>query len=183
MANFIRIRSIRHLLDTDTTAGLCLSLCISHIDYCNSLLYGVPQSSLKKLQRVQNMCARLVLRRSKTDSATACLRDLHWLPVKYRIHHKILTLTYKSYHNIGPAYLQQMIVKHQARREGLRSGSGQQQDLLVIPLTSSKTFADRSFAVAAPLLWNALPSDIRTCSDLLTFKKKLKTYLFNQAFN
>ena len=127
------------------------------------------------------MCACLVLRRGKTDSATACLRDLNWLPVKYRIHYKILTLTYKSYHGIGPGYLQQMIVKHQAKCEGLRSA--QHQDLLVIPLTRSKTFANRSFAVAAPLLWNALPSNIRTCSDLLTFKKNLKTYLFNQAFN
>ena len=127
------------------------------------------------------MCACLVLRRSKTDSATACLRDLHWLPVKYRIHYKILTLTYKSYHGIGPGYLQQMIVKHQAKHEGLRSA--QHQDLLVIPLTRSKTFGNRSFAVAAPLLWNALPNNIRTCSDLLTFKKNLKTYLFNQAFN
>ena len=181
MVNFIQIRSIRHLLDTDTTASLCLSLCISHIDYCNSLLYGIPQSSLTKLQRVQNMCACLVLRRSKTDSATACLRDLHWLLVKYRIHYKILTLTYKSYHGIGPEYLQQMIVKHQAKCEGLRSA--QHQDLLVIPLTRSKTFANRSFTVAAPLLWNALPSNIRTCSDLLTFKKNLKMYLFNQAFN
>ena len=182
MANFIRIRSIRHLIDSDTTAGLCLSLCISHLDYCNSLLYGIPQSSLKKMQRVQNMCARLVLRKNKKDSATACLRDLHWLPVKYRIQHKILTLTHKCYHNIGPAYLQQLIVKHQARREGLRSGS-EQQDLLVIPRTHSRIFADRSFAVAAPVLWNALPNNIRTCGDLLTFKKKLKTHLFLQAFN
>ena len=127
------------------------------------------------------MCARLVLRRSKTDSATACLRDLHWLPVKYRIHYKILMLTYKSYHGIGPGYLQQMIVKHQAKHEGLRSA--QHQDLLVIPLTRSKTFGNRSFAVVAPLLWNALPNNIRTCNDLLTFKKNLKMYLFNQAFN
>ena len=182
MANFIRIRSIRHLIDSDTTAGLCLSLCISHLDYCNSLLYGIPQSSLKKMQRVQNMCACLVLRKSKKDSATACLRDLHWLPVKYRIQHKILTLTHKCYHNIGPAYLQQLIVKHQAKREGLRSGS-EQQDLLVIPRTHSRIFADRSFAVAAPVLWNALPNNIRTCGDLLTFKKKLKTHLFLQAFH
>ena len=182
MANFIQIRSIRHLIDSDTTAGLCLSLCISHLDYCNSLLYGIPQSSLKKMQRVQNMCARLVLRKNKKDSATACLRELHWLPVKYRIQHKILTLTHKCYHNIGPAYIQHLIVKHHARREGLRSGSGQ-QDLLVIPRTHSRTFADRSFAVAAPLLWNALPNNIRSCGDLLTFKKKLKTYLFLQAFN
>ena len=120
MVNFMHIRSIQHLLDTNTTASLCLSLCISHIDYCNSLLYGIPQASLKKLQRVQNMCACLGLRRSKTDSATSCLRDLHWLPVKQRIHYKILTLTYKSYHGIGPGYLQQMIVKHQATPPGAK---------------------------------------------------------------
>ena len=131
MVNFMRIRSIRHLLDTDTTASLCLSLCISHIDYCNSLLYGIPQASIKKLQRVQNMCACLALRRSKIDSGTSCLRDLHWLPVKQRIQYKILTLTYKSYHGIGPGYLQQMIVKHHATHQGLRSA--QHQDLLVIP--------------------------------------------------
>ena len=174
MVNFMCIRSIRHLLDTDTTASLCLSL-------CNSLLYGIPQASLKKLQRVQNMCAHLVLRRRNIDSATSCLSDLHWLPVKQRIHYKILTLTYKSYHGIGPEYLQQMIVKHQAMHQGLRSA--QHQDLLVIPCTKSKTFGDRSFAVAAPLLWNALPSNIRACKDLLTFKKNPKSHLFNQAFS
>ena len=70
MINFMCMRSIRHLLDVDTTASLCLSLCISHIDYCNSLLYGIPQVSLQKLPRVQNMCACLVLRKQKIDSAT-----------------------------------------------------------------------------------------------------------------
>ena len=70
MFNFLRIKSIRHLLDEDTTESLCLSLCISHLDYCNSLLYGLPDTSIAKLQRIQNMCARLVLRRSKYESAT-----------------------------------------------------------------------------------------------------------------
>ena len=69
MMNFVCIRSIRHLLDVDTTASLCLSLCISHIDFCNSLLYGIPQVSLQKLQRVQNMCACLVLRKCKRQTA------------------------------------------------------------------------------------------------------------------
>ena len=49
MFNFLRIKSIRHLLDEDTIASLCLSLCISHLDYCNSLLYGLPETSIAKL--------------------------------------------------------------------------------------------------------------------------------------
>ena len=48
MINFIRIRSIHHLLDQDTTTSLCLSLCISHVDYCNSILYGLPDVTLGK---------------------------------------------------------------------------------------------------------------------------------------
>ena len=49
MLNFIRVRSIRHLLSQDTTASLLLSLCISHLDYCNSILYGLPNSTIKKM--------------------------------------------------------------------------------------------------------------------------------------
>ena len=63
MFNFLRIKSIRHLLDEDNTASLCLSLCISHLDYCNSLLYGLPDTSISKLQRIQNMCAHLVFKK------------------------------------------------------------------------------------------------------------------------
>ena len=82
MLNFIRIRNIRHLLSTEATESLVLSLCMSHIDYCNALLYGLPDVTLNQLQRVQNMCACLVLRRSKWQSAKECLQTLHWLPVK-----------------------------------------------------------------------------------------------------
>ena len=134
---------------------------------------GIPEEIAKSTEYVCML--------STKKEQTSCLRDLHWLPVKQRIHYKILTLTYKSYHGIGPGYLQQMIVRHQVMCQGLRSA--QHQDLLVIPCTKSKIFRDRSFAVAAPLLWNAFPSNIRACKDLLTFKKNLKSHLYNQAFS
>ena len=91
MINFYKIRSIRHLLDVDTTANLCLSLCLSHMDYCNSILYGLPDMTISKMQRLQNMCAHLVLSIPKWHSAKQCLMDLHWLSIHQRIAHKILT--------------------------------------------------------------------------------------------
>ena len=118
MLNFLRIKSIRHLLDEDTTMTLCLSLCISHLDYCNSALYGLPGISINKLQHIQKMCACLVLRKSKYESATQALRDLHWLPIRQRI---VFILTYKCVHGIGPLYLQKLIVKTQPSRSNLRS--------------------------------------------------------------
>ena len=42
MVNFIRIRGIHHLLTDEATVSLVLSLCVSHLGYCNSVLYGLP---------------------------------------------------------------------------------------------------------------------------------------------
>ena len=91
MFNYFKIRSIRPLLDVPTTARICLSLCISHLDYCNSVLYGLPGTTISRYQRIQNMCACLTLRWGYRDSITECLKKLHWLPIKQRIQYKIFT--------------------------------------------------------------------------------------------
>ena len=52
MANFKHIKNIRHLLTTEATEYLVLSLCISHLDYCNALMYGLQDITLSKFQRV-----------------------------------------------------------------------------------------------------------------------------------
>ena len=48
MLNFTRIRSIHHLLTQEASASLLLSLCISHLDDCNSIFYGLPDSTIEK---------------------------------------------------------------------------------------------------------------------------------------
>ena len=90
--NYPCIRNICHLLTDSACKTLLISLCISHLDYANALLYGLPTITLSKFQRIQNMCTQLVLRRSKGSSITQCLKDLHWLPIHQRIEFKILTL-------------------------------------------------------------------------------------------
>ena len=125
------------------------------------------------------MCVRLVLRKTKFDSATDCLKSLHWLPIKQWIAYKILVLTYKSLHGEGPQYLQELITPYKPAREGLRSNN---MNLLVRPTTKLKTFAARSFKAAAPELWNTLPTKLKSSSSLLNFRNRLKTHLYQQAF-
>ncbi|KAF7642062.1 hypothetical protein LDENG_00265250 [Lucifuga dentata] len=50
--------------------------------------------------------------------------------------------------------------------------------LLVIPRSRLKLMGDRAFAVAPPKLWSSLPFHIRTVPALMSFKLRLKTYLF-----
>ena len=58
MANFFRIRGIRKYLNRDACQTFLLGLCISHLDYANAILYGLPDVDINKLQRIQTMCAK-----------------------------------------------------------------------------------------------------------------------------
>jgi len=53
--------------------------------YCNSLLVGVADCVIRKLQGVQNAAARMITGTCKFDHVTPILRELHWLPVTQRI--------------------------------------------------------------------------------------------------
>ena len=50
------IRKIRKYLTKDLTATLVHALVISRLDYCNSILYGLPAYQIAKLQSPKHCC-------------------------------------------------------------------------------------------------------------------------------
>jgi len=157
------------------------ALISSQIDFSNSLLLGAPKSVTNTLQRVQNYAARVLTRSRKFSHVTPLLHSLHWLPVSARIKFKALTLVYKAVNNMAPSYLSSLFSYYVPSRL-LRSSSDSLARRLVVPRTRTSTFGDRAFGVAAPLLWNELPPDIRLSPSLSIFKKKLKTHLFQKSY-
>ena len=85
------------------------SFIFSQLDYCNSLLNGLPECQLKRIQQIQNNAARVVCCVKKYEHITPSLQALHWLPVKERIQFKILLLTYKCVNGQGPSYLKDLL--------------------------------------------------------------------------
>ena len=156
-----RIGKLRRYLDQATTQKLIQAFVISRLDHYKSLLYGLPQKDINKLQRIQNMAARLISLTKKRDHITPILRDkLHWLPVDHWIIFKIILLTYKVLHGIAPQYLSELLHLYVPSR-ALRAGTVRPRNNLQIVRSRIKTYGDRTFAVAAPILWNALPEYIR----------------------
>jgi hypothetical protein len=160
----------------EASETLILGLVISHIDYANALYIGIPACDIQKLQRVQNIAARLVV--NDGTRSHECLKRLHWLPIHLRIKYKVLTVLFKALTGEAPDYLRDLVTLEVPRRTGLRSENHHKR--LVIPHTKRKTFASRSFSAMAPVWWNQLPDELRLAQTLFIFKKNLKTFLFTQ---
>ena len=64
------------------------------------------------------------------------------------------------------------LVNHYVPSRSLRSTS---QGLLTVPRSTTSTYGDRAFSIAAPRLWNTLPLMIRNAQSVSAFKRLLKT--------
>lgn len=141
--------------------------------------YNVNSSVIARLQRVQNTAARMITRKKKFYSITPSLMQLHWLPVKYRSHFKLLLYVFKSLHGKAPTYLEELIVPYTPGRS-LRS---ENEGLLQQPRdVRTKTYGERRFDRAGATLWNDLPIHLRKEQSLPFSKKGLKTHIFRQAY-
>ena len=51
-------RKIRKYLNQESTERMAHAFIMSKLDYCNSLMYVLPNSQIQKLQRVQKCCCK-----------------------------------------------------------------------------------------------------------------------------
>ena len=100
------------------------------------------------------------------------LKELHWLPVQYRIQYKILVHTYNA---PSPLYIKEMLLTYIPSRP-LRS---QNSLTLATPRGRTAQYGQRCFAHSAPRLWNALPEKITEDRTIFTLKKLLDSHLCN----
>ena len=128
---------------------VCLGLLSSSYSLCWILL-------------VWFLAARLIFGLKRFDRITPALMDLHWLPYPQRITYKLCMIMFKCLRGSAPAYLADYCTSTSLvpGRSALRSAA---HGDIVVPSHRTE-WGLRSFAVAGPSSWNALPVDLRSSS-------------------
>ena len=172
------LNRIKHYLSPDTLKTAVHALIYSKLDYCNSLLVGLPIPELSKFQHVLNSAACMITGTRKFHHIKPVLIDLHWLPVDHCVKFKLLCLTHKALHGLAPRYISNLLQLYSPPRS-LRSS---EHELLCILKACAKKYGERAFAHAACKLYNELPLITRLSANLNVFKNCLKTHLFKLAY-
>jgi hypothetical protein len=177
-----QLRSVRRSLTFEARRALATAFIASRVDYCNAIFYGVADTTLHRLQVCMNAAARLVTGAGKYSHITPVLRDtLHWLPVEQQVTFKIAVMAFDCVRGSCPAYFQGVCTPLAAitGRSNLRSAD---RGDLRVPRTRT-SLGTRSFRIAAPTVWNSLPTDLHLPTiSRRQFRAGLKTHLFKKAY-
>ena len=175
MLNLLNIRNIEMILTVDACKTLVESLVILQLH-----LSRTARFYHKEIQTNTNITSEIILSRFRYNSTTECMEELHWLPARSRMKHKILTLVHKIINRKAPSYPQELLEEQFLNRRNLRSSRKIKH--LKVPFTKRKMFESRSFSVIGPSWWNELPNKLKQIEDAQQFKKQLKTHLFREVY-
>ena len=100
-----------------------LAFVTTRLDYFNSLLYGMSDYIIKRLQRLLNAAARIVTNLGKYYHITDAMKKLHSLPIESCIQYKVLVLVHACVHNVSPPYLSSLLTSYVQSREMRRVGN------------------------------------------------------------
>ena len=153
-----RLRQLRYAVSKSTMQRLVSALVLAQIDYCNSVLAGLPAIRFVPLKRVMNAAVRLVASLGVRDHVTPAMRELHWLLVTSRVQYKLFLVVHASVNSRSPEYITDVLVPMSSLqgRATLRSSTSGSFDV-----SRTRTgFGERAFSVVGPAAWNKLPPNL-----------------------
>ena len=182
--NLRNLQMIGSRLSHELKVQLVHSCILSQIDYCNAVYTSLTEQNLQKLQKIQNDAVRFIFGIKGVARRTPIspyLKKLHFLPVRYRIKFKVALLVFKCVNNLAPIYLSSLLKLRNPKRRSVRLDDD--YFLLNIPAMPHFKRTEGAFSISGPKIWNDLPYAIRCLSDLILFKKALKTFYFDLVYN
>ena len=174
-AGISALRRIKPFVDKDTLISIYNAIVRPHFDYCCEVWDVLGKTQSKRLQKLQNRAARVIMSMSNDTDYSIALHALDWEPLKLMRKKAKAKLMYKILNKMGPESLANLftykseVTSHKLR--GISSG-------LCLPQPRTNNMKN-SFMYDGAHIWNSIPSEIRECKSLSCFQNKIATHIFN----
>ena len=165
------LKRVRRFMCRETAEKAYRGLLEPYFNYCCPVWDGIGSQSSSKLQKLQNRAARMIAECTYEIYSSSLLEELNWYKLSLnRKKHKAI-LMYKTINKSVPQYLQDLF--------SLRScpySLRDNENKLFVPKPRTD-YLKRSFSYDGAVLWNSLPTQLRSAQSLGVFKRGLNNWL------
>ena len=160
--------------DSDCRVMVVQSLVMSVLNYCLRVWGSINKTQMDRLQKLQNFAIRVAIGGvRKYDHVTTLFKKLGWMQMDAKYFYDVCTLIFKIVNNQLPDWLFSMPTVEEMRGVEVNT---RYRNSLHVPRTRTNLGA-RALNVKGPTFWNSLPTDIKSCHTLFSFKSKLNNYI------
>lgn len=151
------------------------SIIAPHFEYCNTILAGMGETQLTKLQVAQNRAMRVILQCDRYTKVERMLHALQFMSIRQRLRYNVCIFVFKMVNGMLPEQLGNRIVLVGDMNERRT----RQASNIVIQFRRTRS-AQNSLFYKGIQMYNAMPTELKQCDDLITFKRMLKEYIISQ---
>ena len=172
-AGISAIRRIKPFADQDTLFFIYNAIVRPYFDYCCEVwdVFGETQS--KRLQKLQNRAARIILNLNNDVHHTIALHALGWEPLQTERKKATAKMMYKVLNKTGPKSLTNLFsYKSETTNYHLRDISSG----LCLPKPRTNNMKN-SFMYDGAHLWNSIPKEIRESKSLSSFRNNIAAHI------
>ena len=181
MSNFNQMSRYKRFLNQESKIKLCESIVLSQFNYCDVVYSNLDQFLKNKIQKIQNLCIKFIfdLRRKDHCDYNFFRKQLKWLDMNQRRVKHGLTLIYKILHGLAPNYLADSFCLVN-EIHSVNTRSSRNNDIWINKYASSKVHQN-SYSVAMSKIYNRIPEEIKKCTSVNSFKKRIGELLLNNG--
>ena len=172
-AGISALRRLKEFADKQTLLSVYNVIVRPYFDYCCEVwdVFGETQS--KRLQKLQNRAARIIMNMSNDIDHSVALQALGWVPLKTERKKAKAKMMYKILNKMGPESLTTLFTyKGEMTNHNLRDISSS----LCLPKPRTNNMKN-SFMYDGAYLWNSIPKEIKESRSLSSFRNKIATHI------
>ena len=166
------LRRLKDFVDRQTLLSVCNAIIRPYFDYCCEVWDVFSETQSKRLQKLQNRAARIIMNMSNDTDHSVALKALGWKTLKVERKKAKAKMMYKLLNNMGPQSLTNLFTyKGETTSYNLRNISG----TLCLPQPRTNNLK-KSLVYDGSFLWNSIPKEIRESKSLPSFRTKIAAY-------